>query len=293
MSISVRPRRSALYMPGSNERALEKAKSLDTDAVIFDLEDSIAPEAKDAARDMACAAVQAGGYGRREVLVRVNGLGSENCARDIAAVAKSGAQGICVPKVEHAGAISAIRGIMKKSGAPAGMTIWAMIETPLAILNLREIAAACPDDTYPVSVLLLGTNDLIKDSRALDTPDRWPVLPALSQCVMAARAYGIDILDGVYNDFRDDDGLRRECEQGRALGMDGKTLIHPAQIATANKVFSPPQDEIDEARAIIAAFEKPENQGKGVINMDGKMVELLHREIALRTVAIADAIAED
>lgn len=287
---TVRPRRSALYMPGSNERALEKAKSLDIDAVIVDLEDSVAPEAKEAARQTACDTVKAGGYGRREVLVRVNGLGSEFCAKDIESVAASGADGICVPKVEHAGALSAIRGIMKKSGAPQGMTIWAMIETPLAILNLREIAAACPDETYPVTVLLLGTNDLIKDSRALSMPDRWPVLPALSQCVMAARAHGIDILDGVYNDFRDEDGLRAECQQGRALGMDGKTLIHPGQIAIANEVFSPPAEEVAEARAIIAAFEKPENKGKGVINMDGKMVELLHRDSALRTVAIAEAI---
>lgn len=287
---TVRPRRSALYMPGSNERALEKAKSLDIDAVIVDLEDSVAPEAKEEARKSACAAVKAGGYGRREVLVRVNGLGSEFCAPDIENIAASGADGICVPKVEHAGALSAIRGIMKKSGAPQGMTIWAMIETPLAIMNLREIAAACPDETYPVTVLLLGTNDLIKDSRALSVPDRWPVLPALSQCVMAARAYGLDILDGVYNDFRDEDGLRAECLQGRALGMDGKTLIHPSQIAIANEVFSPPAEEVAQARAIIAAFEKPENKGKGVINMDGKMVELLHRDSALRTVAIAEAI---
>lgn len=291
MSDLIRPRRSALYMPGSNERALEKAKSLDVDAVIIDLEDSVAPDAKVTARETACAAVKSGGYGRREVLVRINGLASDQCADDVAAVAASGADAICFPKVEHAGALSALRGIMKKAAAPTGTSIWAMIETPLAIMNLTEIAAACPDDNYPVAVLLLGTNDLIKDSRALDTPDRWPVLPALSICVMAARAHGIDILDGVYNDFRDDDGLRRECEQGRALGMDGKTLIHPNQVAIANDVFSPPADEVAEARAIIAAFEQPENRGKGVINMNGKMVELLHRDIARRTVAIADAIA--
>lgn len=292
MTNTVRPRRSALYMPGSNDRALEKAKSLDVDAAIFDLEDSIAPGAKPQARDTACAAVKAGGYGRREVVVRINGLGSDFCGADIAAVASSGADAVCVPKVEHAGALAAVRGMMKDAGAPAGLSIWAMIETPLAIINLPAIAAACPDDTYPVTVLLLGTNDLIKDSRALATPDRWPVLPALSQCVMAARAYGIDILDGVYNDFRDAEGLARECRQGRELGMDGKTLIHPSQVAVANEIFSPPDDEIAEARAIIAAFDLPENKNKGVINMDGRMVELLHREMALRTVAIANCIGK-
>lgn len=292
MTNTVRPRRSALYMPGSNERALEKAKSLDVDAVIFDLEDSIAPEAKPRARDMACAAAKAGGYGRREILVRINGLGTEWHEEDLAAVAKTKAHAVCVPKIESAEDVMALREGLKKHGAPEGLAIWAMIETPLGVLNAGAIARAGPADANPVSVILMGTNDLAKETRAIVTPDRQAVLVWLSRCVVAARAYGLDILDGVYNNFRDEEGLRRECEHGRLLGMDGKTLIHPSQIPVANEVFSPPDDEIAEARAIIEAFEKPENKGKGVINMDGRMVELLHREVALRTVAIADAIGK-
>jgi len=292
MTNTVRPRRSALYMPGSNERALEKAKSLDVDAVIFDLEDSIAPEAKPQAREMACAAAKAGGYGRREVLVRINGLGTEWHDDDLAAVAGTDADAVCVPKIESAEDVMALRQGLKKHGAPAGLAIWAMVETPLGVLNAGAIAKAGPADTNPVSVILMGTNDLAKETRAIVTPDRQAVLVWLSRCVVAARAYGLDILDGVYNNFRDEEGLRRECEHGRLLGMDGKTLIHPSQIPVANEVFSPPGDEIAEARAIIAAFEKPENKGKGVINMDGRMVELLHRDVALRTVAIADAIGK-
>lgn len=290
MTDTARPRRSALYMPGSNERALEKAKSIDVDAVIFDLEDSIAPEAKPEARDMACAAVKAGGYGRREVLVRVNGLGSQWHEDDIAAVAKSGADAVCVPKVESADDVASLRKTLTRHGAPSTLAIWAMIETPIAILNAGSIAASGPSDHNPVAAILMGTNDLAKETRAIVTPDRQAVLVWLSRCVVAARAYGLDILDGVYNNFRDEEGLRREAEHGRMLGMDGKTLIHPNQAAIANEVFSPPAEEVAEARAIIAAFEKPENANKGVINMDGKMVELLHRDSALRTVAIADAI---
>lgn len=290
MTDIIRPRRSALYMPGSNERALEKAKSLDVDAVIFDLEDSIAPEAKTGAREIACTAVKAGGYGRREVLIRVNGIGSQWHEDDLAAVAISGVNAVCVPKVESAEDVASIRQALAKNGAPPSLAIWAMIETPIAILNAGSIAAAGPSDRNPVSTILMGTNDLAKETRAIVTPDRQAVLVWLSRCVVAARAYGLDILDGVYNDFRDEEGLRREAEHGRMLGMDGKTLIHPNQIAITNEVFSPPADEVAEARAIIAAFELPENAAKGVINMDGKMVELLHRDSALRTVAIADAI---
>ena len=292
MTEKIRPRRSALYMPASNARALEKAKTLGVDAVIFDLEDSVGPEAKAEARRQACAAVSAGGYGTREVVVRVNALGTPWGAEDFAALASSGADALCVPKVQSAHDVTAIRDALDAGGAPSGLSIWAMIETPLGILNANEIGMVASSDKYPVSVLLLGTNDIAKETRAAQTRDRMPMLASLSHCILVARAHGLDILDGVYNNFRDSEGLEAECLQGRALGMDGKTLIHPGQIETCNTVFSPPDEEVGEARKIIAAFEHEENRGKGVINLDGQMVELLHREMALRTVAIADAIAQ-
>ncbi|MDA7946378.1 MAG: CoA ester lyase [Hyphomicrobiaceae bacterium] len=293
MADQTRPRRSALYMPASNERALEKAKSLDIDAVIVDLEDSVAPEAKSDARAQAVAAVKAGGYGRREVLIRVNAPGTDWGRDDILAAATSGVDAVCVPKVESVDQLTAIRSTLDEGGAPSETTIWAMIETPLAVLNVDQIAKAGPADRFPVSVLLLGTNDLAKETRAAQTPDRLPMLTWLSRCVVATRAYGLDILDGVYNNFRDEEGFRRECQQGRDLGMDGKTLIHPNQIGICNEVFSPSAEDIDWSRKVIAAFDQPENAGKGVITLDGQMVELLHRDIARRTVAIADAIAGD
>ena len=288
-----RPRRSALYMPASNDRALEKAKSLDIDAVIVDLEDSVAPDAKAEARAKAAAAVRGGGYGRREVLIRVNGLNTEWGRDDILAAAASGADAVCVPKVESVDQLAAIRAVLDEGGAPAETGIWAMIETPRAILDVHEIAAAGPAARYPVTVLLLGTNDLAKETRAVLTPDRLPMLAWLSQCVVAARAFGLDILDGVYNNFRDEDGFQRECVQGRDLGMDGKTLIHPNQIGPCNDVFSPSEEDIDWSRKVIAAFDMPANAKKGVITIEGKMVELLHLDIARRTVAIADAISAD
>lgn len=291
MTDTIRPRRSALYMPATNERALEKAKSIAADAIIIDLEDSIAPDAKDKAREKAREAVAAGGFARREVVVRVNGVGSEWHETDIAAVAPCGADAVCVPKVESAEDVAAIRKALTAAGAPADLAIWAMIETPLGILNVRHIAELGAQDANKVTVFLLGTNDLIKETRARATT-RAPLIPAISTCILSARAFGLDILDGVYNDFRDEDGLRRECIEGRELGMDGKTLIHPNQIAPANEIFSPPESEVEEARKIIAAFEKRENRGEGVININGKMVELLHRDMALRTVAIAEAIVE-
>ncbi len=292
MTEKIRPRRSALYMPASNARALEKARTLDADAVIFDLEDAVAPDAKADARLRACAAVAAGGYGRREVVIRVNPLGSAWGREDFAAAATSGADAICVPKVQSADDVAAVRGALESGGAPGALAIWAMIETPLGILNAGQIGAAANSDNYPISVLLMGTNDIAKETRAAQTVDRLPLLVPLSHCILAARAYGLDILDGVYNNFRDPEGLEAECLHGRALGMDGKTLIHPGQIEICNTVFSPPASEVEDARKIIAAFEKKENASKGVIDLDGRMVELLHREMALRTVAIADAIAE-
>lgn len=291
MTEKIRPRRSALYMPASNERALEKAKTLGVDAVIFDLEDSVGPESKGEARVQARAAVSAGGYGSREVVVRVNGVGTPWIADDFAALAASGADALCVPKVQSAQDVADIRKALEEGGAPHELAIWAMIETPLGILNAEEIGRAAGSDKYRVSVLLMGTNDIAKETRAAQTSDRLPMLASLSHCIVVARAFGLDILDGVYNNFRDTKGLEAECLQGRILGMDGKTLIHPGQIEICNNVFSPPAEEIEEARKIIAAFDKHENKGKGVINLDGEMVELLHREMALRTVAIADAIA--
>ncbi|MEM8743045.1 MAG: CoA ester lyase [Pseudomonadota bacterium] len=291
MADQIRPRRSALYMPASNERALEKAKSLDIDAVIIDLEDSVAPDAKPDARAQALAAVRTGGYGRREVLIRVNAPGTEWGRDDLLAAASSGADAVCVPKVESVEQLEAIRAALAEGGAPAETAIWAMIETPLAILNVEGIAQAGPGDRHAVSALLLGTNDLAKETRAAQTADRAPMLSWISRCVVAARAYKLDILDGVYNNFRDEDGFRRECEQGRDLGMDGKTLIHPNQIGPCNDIFTPSTGEIAWSRKVIAAFDEPQNAGKGVITLEGQMVELLHRDMARRTVAIADAIS--
>jgi len=292
MTDKIRPRRSALYMPASNGRALEKAKTLGVDAVLLDLEDAVAPDAKVDARARACAAVKAGGYGTREVVIRANALGTEWGADDLAAIATSGADAVCVPKVQSAGDVSAIRDGLSGGGAPGDLAIWAMIETPPGILNVEVICTAARSDRNPVTVLLMGTNDLAKETRAAQTPDRLPMVAWLSRCVVAARAYSLDILDGVYNNFRDLEGLEAECIHGRQLGMDGKTLIHPGQIEICNTVFSPPPGEVEEARRIIAAFEEPDNKGKGVINLDGQMVELLHRDMALRTVAIAEAVSE-
>lgn len=292
MTDKIRPRRSALYMPASNERALEKTKTLGVDAIIFDLEDAVAPGAKADARERACAAVKAGGYGNRELVIRANGLGTSWGADDLATLATSGADGVCVPKVESVQDVEAIRKALAAAGAPDRLAIWAMIETPHGILNVEAICAAARSDNNPVTVILMGTNDLAKETRAEQTPDRLPMVAWLSRCVVAARAYDLDILDGVYNNFRDLEGLEAECIHGRQLGMDGKTLIHPGQIDICNEVFSPPPGEVEEARRIIAAFEEPDNKGKGVINLDGQMVELLHRDMALRTVAITKAISE-
>ncbi len=286
--MTIRPRRSALYMPGSNARAIEKAKSLETDVVIFDLEDAVAPDAKQQARDQVKAAVQGGGYGRREVVVRVNGLDSAWIGEDVAAFKDAGADALLVPKVESGEHIERVEEML--ADAPAGLGIWAMIETPLAIVNVAEIARTASKAGGRLKCFVVGTNDLVKDTRAELDDQRTPALYWLSATVTAARAFGIDVLDGVYNDFKDLDGLARECAQGRMLGMDGKTLIHPTQLDAANDAFSPSDEEIAWARRILEAFTLPENQGKGVINMDGRMVELLHAEMAKRTVAIGDAI---
>ena len=289
----IRPRRSALYMPGSNARALEKAKTLAADVIIVDLEDSIAPEKKAEARTQAVAALNSGGYGRRELVMRINGPGTPWFEDDIAAAIKATPDAILVPKIETPLDLEGIAERLHTLGAAERTRVWIMMETPLAVLNalaITECAARIP--TCRLSCMVLGTNDIQKETRALTTPDRMPLLFALQASVLAARAYGLDILDGVYNAFRDVDGFRRECVQGRTFGMDGKTVIHPDQIAVANEVFGPPAEEVAWARKIIATFEIPENKAKGAVSLDGQMVELLHVEIARRTIAIAEAIAQ-
>jgi citrate lyase subunit beta/citryl-CoA lyase len=281
-----RPRRSALYMPGSNPRALAKAKTLPADAVILDLEDSVAPEAKAQAREQVAAAVREGGFGRREVVIRTNALSTEWGRDDFAAALAAKPDAILLPKVGSPEEIAEAERML--GGSPT--KIWAMIETPAAILRIDAIAGAARGGASPFSCMILGTNDLAKETRARLVPGRAPMLPWLTLVLAAGRAHGLDVLDGVYNDLKDAEGFRAECEQGRDLGMDGKTLIHPDQIATANDIFAPPPSEVEAARAIIAAFALPENKGRGVISLNGRMVERLHAEMAERTVALAEAI---
>jgi citrate lyase subunit beta / citryl-CoA lyase len=287
----VRPRRSVLYMPGSNARAIEKARSLPVDCIVLDLEDSVAPEAKEAARLGVKAALDTGGFGSREVVVRINGLDTEWWLEDVNVVALGKPDAILVPKVSSPAHLEHIADRLVDMSADHRIRVWAMMEGPLAVLHAREIAAVAKDVETRLTVFVMGTNDLAKDTRARMVPGRAPMLPWLMTCVAAARANGIDIIDGVYNDIADAEGFARECAQGRDLGFDGKTIIHPSQVAACNAAFGPSADEVAQARAIIAAFDQPENKGKGVIALDGRMVERLHADMARRTVAIADAIA--
>ncbi len=289
--MTIRPTRSALYMPGSNARALEKARTLAADAVILDLEDAVAPAQKEVARRQVCDAVAAGGFGPRQVIVRVNAPTTPWGEADLAAACACGPDAILLPKPGTAADIDATSAAMRRCGAPERTRLWAMIETPISILNVGAIAAARHHAGSRLDVLVLGTNDLVKETRTELDAGRTAALYWLSASVTAARAHGLGVLDGVFNNFKDLDGLDSECRQGRMLGFDGKTLIHPDQIASANTIFAPAPDEVERSRAIIAAFDLPQNQGKGVITVDGRMVELLHAEIARRTVAIADAIA--
>jgi len=275
-------------MPGSNARSLEKAKSLPADALILDLEDAVAPDAKDMARTQVCEAVKGGGFGTREVVIRVNGLATPYGLTDFAAALEAKPDAILIPKVETAEDLQHAR---KNAPSDCKIALWAMIETPLAILNLKEIGQAAASAELPLTCFVLGTNDLIKATRAQAQADRLPLLAWLSLTVAAARAFGLTAVDGVFNAIQDEVGFRAECLQGRALGMDGKTLIHPSQIAPCNEVFSPSPEEIAAAKKIAAAFALPENQGKGAISLDGRMVELLHAEIARQTLAMAEAIA--
>jgi citrate lyase subunit beta/citryl-CoA lyase len=280
----VRPRRSVLYMPGANERALEKAKTLPADALILDLEDAVAPDAKVAARERVCGLV--GAYGSREVTIRVNGAGTPWHAADLAAVASAGPAAVVVPKVNSAAEVHAIESAL--SSAPDHTAIWAMIETPVAVLNCASIAAA----SSRLTVLVMGTNDLAKELMAAQVPGRAPLLTALSSCVLAARATGRMILDGVYNDVRDAEGFAEECRQGRDFGFDGKTLIHPSQVDPCNEIFAPSEEEVSRAHRIIAAFEEAGREGRGVATVDGRMIENLHVVDARRVLSLAEAVKE-
>jgi citrate lyase subunit beta/citryl-CoA lyase len=287
--MAIRPRRSLLYMPGSNARAMEKARELPADVVIFDLEDAVAPDAKAKARELIIAALKQGGFGRREVIVRINGLDTPWWQDDLA-VAAANPDAILVPKVSGPEPLREVAKHLVGVRAEARIGIWAMMETPLAMLNARDIAAVARDAGSRLAGFVRGTNDLAKDTRARLLPGRAPMLPWLMTCIAAARAYSIDIVDGVYNELGNAEGFAAECRQARDLGFDGKTLIHPQQIGPCNEAFSPTADEVAWARKIIGAFELPENVSKGVIQVDGRMVERLHADMAQRTVAIADAI---
>ena len=290
--MTIRPRRSVLYMPGSNARAIEKARTLPADGIIIDLEDAVAPDAKPQARQQVAEAVKAGGFGAREIFIRVNGLDTPWHADDMSAAARAAPDAILVPKVNTSEQLEMLGRRLLDMGTPHKTRIWAMIETPIAILNIADIAAAAKDSETRLSGFVLGTNDLAKETSARLLPGRAPMLPWLTTCVLAARAYGLAILDGVFNDIGNAQGFVDECAQARDLGMDGKTLIHPSQIAPCNETFSPTAEQIAQARNIIAAFNLPENADKGAIQLDGRMVERMHADIARRTVAIANAIAE-
>lgn len=286
LDASTRPRRSVLYMPGSKARALDKARGLSADALILDLEDAVVPAEKAAARDLVVAALAEGGYGKRELVIRINGLDTDWGEADLTAAAKAGPDAILVPKVESAAMIRDIEGRMNAAGAPPTTAIWAMMETPLGMLNAAEIAAASPR----LTCMVMGTNDLVKDLNAAHTDLRLPVITALGLCMLAARAHGLTILDGVYNAFKDEDGLRASCVQGREMGFDGKTLIHPLQLAVTNEVFGPSSEQIALAERYVAAFAEAEASGQGVAVVDGRIVENLHVETAKRLLALAAAI---
>lgn len=288
--MSIRPRRSVLFMPGSNTRAVEKARTLPVDGVILDLEDSIAPEAKAAARDQIVKTVQAGGFGKRELFIRTNAIDTPWFPDDMDAAIAAVPDAIIVPKVSTPQQVEMIGQRLLDMHAGSKIHLWIMIETALAIFNAPQLAAMSRDSETRLTGIIMGTNDLAKETRARIVPGRAPMLGWLSDCVLAAHAYNIDILDSVYNDIANKDGFAAECTQGRDLGFDGKTLIHPSQIDACNAAYSPPAEEVAQARKIIAAFNLPENKSKGVIQLDGKMVEKMHADIAQRTVAIADAI---
>jgi len=279
-------------MPGSNARALEKARELPADGLVLDLEDAVAPEAKVQAREAIAKALKNGGFGNREVLVRINGLDTQWWVEDLNVIVAAKPDAVLLPKVSDPAQLEDVASRLVDLGADPHIKIWAMMETPLAMLNVGAIAAAALDTETRLAGFVMGTNDLAKETRARLVPGRAPMLPWIMTCVAAARAYGLSILDGVYNDLGNAEGFVEECRQARDLGFDGKTLIHPRQIEPCNEAFSPSPEEIEAARKMIAAFDLPENKDKGVIQIDGRMVERLHADMARQTVAIADAIAK-
>ena len=285
--LAARPRRSALYMPGSNARALEKARSFDADVLLFDLEDAVAPAAKELARRQVMVAVAAGGYGPRELVVRVNGPGTPWGADDLATAARSGADAVLLPKVESAEEVRSAEAALVAAGAPVGLALWAMIETPRGVLAAAAIAPSSPR----LACLVAGTSDLVKDLGARHTPGRAEVLTSLSMIVLAARAHGLACLDGVHLDLTDEAGFEAACRQGRDLGFDGKTLIHPKTIAAANRAFAPSEAELAAAWAVVTAHAEAEARGQGVVVVGGRLVEALHVEAAKRLLRLAEAIA--
>ncbi len=284
----IRPHRSVLYMPGSNPRALEKARAIPADGLVFDMEDAVAPDGKETARAQIRAALKTGGYGRREIIVRVNALTTPWGEADLAAAATCGADAVLLPKVESVDAIRRAAAVLDANGGPRDLPIWCMIETPLGVLHAEQIAFASPR----VGALVMGTSDLAKDLNAAHTPERLPMLASLGLCVLAARAAGIAILDGVHLDLNDDEGFKYSCRQGREFGFDGKTLIHPKTVDAANAAFAPSESDIAWAKKVIAAHAEAEAAGKGVVVVDGRLVENLHVEAAKRQIALAEAIAD-
>jgi citrate lyase subunit beta / citryl-CoA lyase len=286
MTDDLRPRRSVLYMPAANERALEKAKTIPADAIIFDLEDAVAPDSKPTARIQAVEAVRSGEYANRELTIRCNGLDTQWGVEDVQAAGAAGPAAVVIPKVDSVQMVNEVGALLDRADAPVGLTIWPMIETPAAIFNVREIAA------HPrVSVLIMGTNDLAKELRAPIVPGRHPLVPHLATALLAARGAGKVIIDGVYNDVANPDGFLAECVQGMEMGFDGKTLIHPSQVDPANATWAPTQGEVEHAERVIAAFDEAVADGKGVVTVDGRMIENLHVDNARRVLAVARAVA--
>jgi citrate lyase subunit beta / citryl-CoA lyase len=287
----IRPRRSLLFMPGSNARALEKARNLHADVLILDLEDSVAPDAKAMARDQIAQAIAAKDFGKREVWIRTNSIDTSWFADDVAMAGKAKPDGILVPKVSTVEDLNAVGDRLASIGADASIKVWAMIETARAVLDADKLASASRDPKTRLAGFVFGPNDIARETRIRMQPGRAAMIPMITHCILATRAHGLEILDGPYSDFSNVDGFAHECTQGRDLGFDGKTLIHPGQIEACNAIFTPPSEEVTEARKIIAAFERPENASKGAIQIDGRMVERLHADMVKRTIAIADAIA--
>ncbi|MEZ5239269.1 MAG: CoA ester lyase [Microthrixaceae bacterium] len=287
MTETYRPRRSVLYMPGANDKALEKAKGLPCDAIIFDTEDSVAPDMKAVARDKVAAAVASGDYGKRELTIRVNSAETEWHEDDLRSAAEAGPSGIVVPKVDSAADVAAVEAILESAGVPDHTRIWAMLETPAAVENAVEVAAS----SERLEVLVMGTNDLAKELRAALVPGRAPLRWGLGRCVNAARYAGKVILDGVYNDVRNPEGFEAECAQGAEMGFDGKTIIHPSQVEPSNAAFAPSAEEIEYSRRVIEAWDAALAEGKGVVTVDGRMIENLHVDNARRALAVAEAIA--